>query len=112
MRRQKARRPLREDEGCHSQQTCRRVRTIHHHEQEMLISPHVSETLVHWHTLLQDFLHRALTSVIFVGHGRTIGSTKGRKRTTTGFRQAEKSGETVVSKDVVEAETTNRYLKP
>ena len=79
MRRQKAHRPLREDEGCHSQQTCRRLRTIHHHEQEMLISPHASETLVHWHTLLWDFLRHALTSVIFAGHGERLDLQKGER---------------------------------
>jgi len=35
---------------------------------------------------------------------RTIGSTRGRKRTATGLRQAEKHRETVASKDVFEAE--------
>ena len=34
MRRQKARRPWEEDGGCHSQQTCRRIRNVHHHKQE------------------------------------------------------------------------------
>ena len=79
MRRQKARRPSGEDEDCHSQQTYRQVRTIHHHEQEMLISPHASEMLVHWYTLLQDFLRRALTSVIFAGHGERLDLQKGER---------------------------------
>ena len=73
----------------------------------MSISPHALETLVHQHILFWDFLRRTFASAVFAGHEKVIGSTKGRKRTATGFRQTEKSGETVVSKDVFEAKTTN-----
>ena len=93
MRRQKARRPSGEDEDCHSQQTYRRVRTIHHHEQEMSISPHALETLVHRHILLQDFLRRAFASVIFAGHGGRLDLRKGEREPLQGFdrrRRAEK----------------------
>ena len=68
MQRQKARWPWEEDGDCHSQQTYGRVRTVRHHKQEMSISPHASETLVHWHILFWDFLHRVLASVAFAGY--------------------------------------------
>jgi len=38
------------------------------HEQKPSISPHASETLVHRHILLRDFLRCALASVVFAGH--------------------------------------------
>jgi len=40
-----------------------------------------------------------------------IGSTEGRKKTATGFQQAEKSRGTVASGDVFEAEAIGWYLK-
>ena len=96
MPRQRARRPWEEDGDCHSQQTCRRIRTIHHHEQEMSISPHAPEALIHWHILLWDFLRRVLASVIFVDHEEWLDLT------AIGFWQAEKSKGTVADGDVFE----------
>ena len=58
------------DEGCHSQRTYRRIRTDHHHEQRLPISPHTSEMLVHRHVLFQDLLRRVLASVVLAGHKR------------------------------------------
>ena len=52
MQHQRACRPWEEDEDYHSRQTYGQVRTVHHHEQKMLISPHASKALVHWHILL------------------------------------------------------------
>ena len=77
----------------------------------MSTSPHALETLVHWHTLLRNFLHRALTSVVFAGHDGWLVLRKGKRKTATGLRQAEKSKGTVASGDVFEAETIGWYLK-
>ena len=65
---QRARRPWEGDEDCHSLQTYRRVRIGHRHKQEMSISPHTLETLVHRHVFYRDLLCHALTTIIFAGH--------------------------------------------
>ena len=85
MRRQKARRPWEEDGDYHSRQTCRRVRIVHHYKQEMSISPHALETLVHQHILFRDFLCRALASVVFADHEEWLDLRKEEEKTAIGF---------------------------
>ena len=85
MQRQKAHQPWEGGGDYHSQQTCRRIRTVHHHKQEMSISPHASETLIHRHSLFWDFLRRALASVIFFGHEERLDLRKGERELLQGF---------------------------
>ena len=79
----------------------------------MLISPHASEALVHWHVLLRNLLRRALAAVLLAGH-EVYRIYRKKERPLQSSTRAEKSKGTgtVASAGVFKAEALGWYLKP
>ena len=79
----------------------------------MLISPHVSEALVHHYVLLRDFLRHVLAMVLLTGH-EVDRIYRKRERPLQSSTRAEKSKGTgmVASVDVFKAGALGWYLKP
>jgi len=67
--------------------------------------------IINRQTKVSVLLHRTLASIVLAGHEGWLDLRKGKTKTATGLRQAEKSKGTVASGDVFEAKTTGWYLR-
>jgi len=79
----------------------------------MLISPHISEALVHRHVLLRDLLRPALAAVLLASHEvDQIYRKRGRPLQSSARAEKSKGTGTVAGADVFMARALSRYLKP
>ena len=79
----------------------------------MLISPHASEALIHWHVLLGNLLRHALAATLLASH-EVDRIYRKRGRLLQSYTRVEKSKGIgmVASADVFEAGALDLYLNP